>query len=350
MAIIADVLSAVDTTAASVGAAAYNEVAGSVIPVFRVGAVLLVAMTGINLAVQAVPMTLRNGLSLITRIALVMIFLSSFANFDAVYGVLTETPSELGGTVLSATTGDSVTDLYDGLDTLYIRALDLGQSVSENGSYISGALASLLMFLIAALMATISIVVICAAKLMIAVLIVVGPLAIACTLFKQSAPIFETYTKLALGFAFVPLLTAAMAGFTIATSKMLAPDPASAETIGDIIGFVVVMMLGTGLMFMVPTIAQSLGSTAIGLGQAASGTYQQAKSHSYGAVAGARGMAEGMTGRKEPKYGISSGARREGHAVGAAISSAAGGAPGSAAAAARLAVSLAQKSVAKGGK
>ena len=81
-----------------------------------------------------------------------------------------------------------------------------------------------------------------------------------------------------------------------------------------------------------------------------SGTYQPAKSHSYGAAAGARGMAEGMTGRKEPKYGISSGARREGHAVGAAISSAAGGAPGSAAAAARLAVSLAQKSVAKGGK
>ncbi|NDV52695.1 type IV secretion system protein [Salipiger sp. PrR003] len=350
MAIIADVLSAVDTTAASVGAAAYNEVAGSVIPVIRVGAVLLVAMTGVNLAIQAVPMTLRNGLSLITRIALVIIFLSSFANFDAVYGVLSEAPSRLGGTMLEAATGATVTDLYGGLDDLFGDALDLGQAVSENGSYISGALASLLMFLVAALMATISIVVICAAKLMIAVLIVVGPLAIACTLFKQSAPIFEAYVKLALGFAFVPLLSAAMAGFTIATSEMLSSDLGSAETIGDIIGFVVVMMLGTGLMFMVPTIAQSLGSTAIGLGQAASGTYQQAKSHSYGAVAGARGMAEGMTGRKEPKYGISSGARREGHAVGAAISSAAGGAPGSAAAAARLAVSLAQKSVAKGGK
>ena len=294
MAIIADVLSAVDTTAASVGVAAYNEVASSVMPAFRVGAVLLLAMTGVNLAIQAVPMTLSNGLSLIIRIALIAIFLSSFANFDAVYGVLAETPSQLGGTVLSATTGSTVTDLYRGLDELYGDALDLGQAVSENGSYISGALASLLMFLIAALMATISIVVICAAKLMIAVLIVIGPLAIACTLFKQSAPIFETYAKLALGFAFVPLLTAAMAGFTIATSKMLAPDPASAETIGDIIGFVVVMMLGTGLMFMVPTIAQSLGSTAIGLGQAASGTYQQAKSHSYGTVAGARGMAEGM--------------------------------------------------------
>tara|TARA_R110000737_G_C14623635_1_gene494152 strand:- start:10625 stop:11677 length:1053 start_codon:yes stop_codon:yes gene_type:complete len=350
MAIIADVLSAVDATAASVGASAYNDVATAVIPVFRIGAVLLVAMTGINLVLQAVPMTLRNGLSLMTRIALVAIFMSSYANFDAVYGVLAETPSRLGGTVLEAATGATVTDLYAGLDELYGDALDMGQSVSENGSFFSGAITSLLLFLIAALMATISIIVICAAKLMIAVLIVIGPLAIVCTLFKQSAPIFEAYVKMALGFAFVPLLTAAMAGFTIAASKMLAPDPDTAETIGDIIGFVVVMMLGTGLMFMVPTLAQSFASTSIGLGQAASGTYQQAKFHSYGAVAGARGVTEGMAGRKAPNVITSSAARREGHAAGSGISRLAGSAGGGAATAARLAVSLAQKSVSKNGK
>ena len=74
--------------------------------------------------------------------------------------------------MLEAATGATVTDLYGGLDDLFGDALDLGQAVSENGSYISGALASLIMFLVAALMATISIAVICAAKLMIAVLIV----------------------------------------------------------------------------------------------------------------------------------------------------------------------------------
>ncbi|SFE87634.1 type IV secretion system protein [Roseivivax sediminis] len=339
MAIIADVLTAVDATASSVGSTAYNDVAAAVIPVFRVGAVLLVAMTGINLAIQAVPMTLRNGLSLITRIALVWIFLSSYANFDAIYGVLAETPSQLGGTVLEAATGATVTDLYGGLDELYGQALDLGQAVSENGGYISGAMASLVMFVIAALMATVSIIVICAAKLMIAVLIVLGPLAIACTMFKQSASVFEAWVKMAMGFAFVPLLTAAMAGFTIATSEMLAPDPDAAETIGDIIGFVVVMMLGTGLMFMVPTLAQSLAATSIGLGAAAAGTYQQAKSGAYGAAAGGRGALEGAAGKAAPNRITSSTSRRAGHAVGAGSLSAA-----------KMAVSLAQKSVGKGGK
>lgn len=349
MAIIADVLAAVTATSESVGATAYDTVSGSVLPVFRIGSVLLVAMTGINLAIQAVPMTLRNGLSLMARIALVFIFLNAYSNFDAVYGVLAETPSELGGVVLSAATGDTVTDLYSGLDELYSEALDLGQAVAENGSMISGAMASLLMFLIAALMATISIIVICAAKLMIAVLIVIGPLAIACTLFKQSAPVFEAWVKLALGFAFVPLLTAAMAGFTIATSEMLAPDPDTAKTIGDIIGFVVVMMLGTGLMFMVPTLAQSLASTSLGLGQAAAGTYQQSKAVSYGTAAGVRGLAEGLSGNKGSAIGGSP-ARQVGAAVGSGINSAAGVASGGAVAAARLAVSLAQKSVSKNGK
>lgn len=333
MAVIADVLSAVDSTASAVGASAYGEVAAAVVPVFRVGAVLAVALTGVNLAVQAVPMTLRNGLGLIVRISLVWVFLSSYASFDTVYAAIAETPSRLGGTVLEAITGSPSTDLYSGLDKLYSQALDIGQAVSENGSYISGALASLAMFIIAALMATISIIVICAAKLMIAVLIIVAPLAIAASLFKPSAAVFEAWVKLAIGFAFVPLLTAAMAGFTIATAKVIAPDIGTAETIGDLIGFVVVMMLGTGLMLMVPTLAQSIAQTSIGIGGVAASTYSQARDVGRGAGAGTRGMIEGAAGKARPHLVASSAERRAGHAVGT-----------SAASAVRLAMSLAQKS------
>lgn len=50
-----------------------------------------------------------------------------------------------------------------------------------------GALAGLLMFLVAALMATVSIIVISAAKIMIGVLVIFAPVAIACTLFKVTA-------------------------------------------------------------------------------------------------------------------------------------------------------------------
>src|SRR3989338_7484470 len=87
MAIIADILTQVDAAAAAVGATAFDAVAVEIVPVFRIGSVLVVALVGVNLMAQAVPMTLRNGLGLMVRIAVASAFLSSWTNFNAVYGV-----------------------------------------------------------------------------------------------------------------------------------------------------------------------------------------------------------------------------------------------------------------------
>ena len=102
MAIIADILTQVDAAATAVGATAFDAVAAEIVPVFRVGSVLVVALIGINLMAQAVPMTLRNGLGLMVRITVASAFLSSWTNFNAVYGVLTNTPSEIGAVVIEA--------------------------------------------------------------------------------------------------------------------------------------------------------------------------------------------------------------------------------------------------------
>ncbi len=299
MAIIADILTQVDAAATAVGASAFDAVAAEVVPVFRVGTVLVVALVGINLMAQAVPMTLRNGLGLMARISIASAFLSSWTNFNAVYGVLTNAPSEIGAVVMNEF-GAGSGNLYEGLDSLYLQALDVGQAISQNGSYITGALAGLLMFLVAALMATVSIIVISAAKIMIGVLVIFAPVAIACTIFKVTAPLFDRWVNLALGFALYPMLTSGMAAFTIAIARDLTPaSMATVETIGDVLSFVVVMMLGTGLMAMVPTISQSLAQTATGLGSVASSTFRSANSMAgYGrsGAAGAIGAARGAAG------------------------------------------------------
>ena len=299
MAIIADILTQVDAAATAVGASAFDAVAAEVVPVFRVGTVLVVALVGINLMAQAVPMTLRNGLGLMARISVASAFLSSWTNFNAVYGVLTNAPSEIGAVVMNEF-GAGSGNLYEGLDSLYLQALDVGQAISQNGSYITGAMAGLLMFLVAAFMATVSIIVISAAKIMIGVLVIFAPVAIACTIFKVTAPLFDRWVNLALGFALYPMLSAGMAAFTIAIARDLTPaSMAAVETIGDVLSFVVVMMLGTGLMAMVPTISQSLAQTATGLGGVASSTFRSANSIAgYGrsGAAGAIGAARGAAG------------------------------------------------------
>ena len=306
MAIIADILTQVDAAATAVGATSFDAVAAEIVPVFRVGSVLVVALIGINLMAQAVPMTLRNGLGLMVRITVASAFLSSWTNFNSVYGVLTNAPSEIGAVVMNAF-GDGSGNLYEGLDALYLLALDVGQAISQNGSYITGALAGLLMFLVAALMATVSIIVISAAKIMIGVLVIFAPVAIACTLFKVTAPLFDRWVNLALGFALYPMLTSGMAAFTIYIAADLTPASlASVETIGDVLSFVVVMMLGTGLMAMVPTIAQSFASTAIGLGSVAASTFRTADSvKGYGRT----GIASGI-GAGRGAAGLDAGGRR----------------------------------------
>ena len=306
MAIIADILTQVDAAATAVGATAFDAVAAEIVPVFRAGSVLVVALVGINLMAQAVPMTLRNGLGLMARIAVGAAFLSSWTNFNSVYGVLTNAPSEIGAVVMNAF-GDGSGNLYEGLDALYLQALDVGQAISQNGSYITGALAGLLMFLVAALMATVSIIVISAAKIMIGVLVIFAPVAIGCTVFKVTAPLFDRWVNLALGFALYPMLTSGMAAFTIYIAEDLTPASlASVETIGDVLSFVVGMMLGTGLMAMVPTIAQSLASTATGLGSVAASTFRTADSvKGYGRT----GIASGI-GAGRGAAGLDAGGRR----------------------------------------
>mgnify|MGYP001274110220 CR=1 FL=1 len=318
MAIIANILTQVDAAAASVGATAFGAVAAEVTPVFRVGSVLVVALIGINLMAQAVPMTLRNGLGLMVRISVASAFLSSWTNFKAVYGVVTNAPSEIGAVVMNAF-GAGGGSLYDGLDSLYLQALDVGQAISQNGSYITGALAGLLMFLVAALMATISIIVIAAAKIMIGVLVIFAPVAITCTLFKVTAPIFDRWVNLALGFALYPMLTSGMAAFTIAIARDLTPNSlTNVETIGDVLSFVVVMMLGTGLMAMVPTIAQSLAQSATGLGGVASSTFRTGSSMAGYGRSGAAGMIGAVRGAADMDAGgrRPSNARLTGHAAG----------------------------------
>ncbi|MBY0351543.1 hypothetical protein [Tabrizicola sp.] len=104
-----------------------------------------------------------------------------------------------------------------------------------------------------------------------------------------------------------PMLTSGMAAFTIYIAADLTPASlASVETIGDVLSFVVVMMLGTGLIAMVPTIAQSLASTATGLGSVAASTFRTADSvKGYGRT----GIASGI-GAGRGAAGLDAGGRR----------------------------------------
>jgi len=104
----------------------------------------------------------------------------------------------------------------------------------------------------------------------------------------------------------------------VAEGRPKAQSPWGETIIGDVLSFVVVMMLGTGLMAMVPTIAQSLAQTATGLGGVASSTFRTGgnmagygRSGAAGMIGAVRGAADLDAGGRRP-----SNARLTGHAAG----------------------------------
>ncbi len=267
MGFIENVLGMIDGATASIASTAFDAIAEQLMPIFRLLAVLVVALLGINLAIQAVPMSLHNGVHLIVRIGLVATFLSNWTNFDSVYGVLTNAPSEIGGTIMASLGFEAAVDgLYAGLDQLYERSLNAGNAVAQNGSYIAGAIASIVVFLVAVFFSVICVVVLGMAKIVIALMIVLAPAALLCTMFKPTAGIFEGWPRVSIQAALVPLMMAAAAGVVIVIAQEVAPtDMASIESIGDMLGFLFVMMLGSILILKVPNLSEALASANLGL-------------------------------------------------------------------------------------
>ena len=118
MAVIEQILGLVDATVIGVAAQTYDGVLTAVRPVVAIASTLTVALVGANLVLQTVPLTVGTAVSLALRITLVNVFLV-YGNITAVYLALTEAPAELGAGMLSALSGATVTNLYDGLDDLY---------------------------------------------------------------------------------------------------------------------------------------------------------------------------------------------------------------------------------------
>lgn len=279
MALITDIMGAIDSAAADVlTASAYGTLATSLSPVVRLGSIMLVMLFGANIILQIVPTSPGSAFMTMLKICLVGIFFDSWANFYTVYHALTNTPAELGATILQGFGLASEGNLYDSLDQVYSTVLDVANSIAENGGWFAGPLSALVVFLVAALMATISIFVLGIAKIGIAVFGAIAPAMIACALFRPTMPIFEAWIKQAITFAFIPLLVSVVSGVIFAMFATATPGSLTTiTTLGEAISFIVVSMVGTGLILQIPSMAGAFGQTAVAVGAVAANAYASSK-------------------------------------------------------------------------
>lgn len=267
MGIITDILSVVDSTVNNVAQTGFAQTAGTVGGVITAGSALLVVLLGVNVVAQMRPMSFASVFAFGMKIALVGIFAESWTNFQVIYNIITQVPDSIGAAILNLGGGQTESGLYSALDSMVARVTAYGDAIGDNAGWVFGAVLGALVFLVAGAFAAIAAGIIAYAKIVLTVMVVVAPLAIICSLFKPTLPLFEAWSRSIIGYSLMPIAAAGAAGIVVAVAETIAaggPDPDNVETLSLIFPFIVVLILSAGIMTQVPAIAMGL-SGAIGL-------------------------------------------------------------------------------------
>jgi type IV secretion system protein VirB6 len=273
MGVITDILTVVDNAVAGVAESGFTQIAGTVGGVITAGSALLVVLLGINIVAQIRPMSFGSFFAFGIKIALVGIFAQSWANFQIIYNIITAVPDSIGAAIIGLTGVTTTGGLYVALDAMVSQVTEYGDTIGDRAGWVFGAFLGVVVWVIAGLFAAIAAGIIAYAKIVLALMVVFGPIAILCSLFKPTMPLFEAWTRSVIGYAFMPIAAAGAAGMVIAIAGEIAgssPDPDSVETLNLIFPFIVVLFLAAGIMTQVPAIAQGLSGT-IGLATNAAG-------------------------------------------------------------------------------
>lgn len=279
MGVITDILTVVDDAVSGVAQEGFVTLASSIGGVISAGSALLVVLLGINIVAQFRPMTFASFFAFGIKIALIGILAQSWANFQAIYDIITQVPNNIGSAIIGLTGVDSTLGLYAALDSMVAQVTEYGDTIGDSAGWVFGAVLGVVVLVIAAAFAAIAAGIIAYAKIILTLMVVFAPIAILCSLFKPTMPLFEAWSRSIIGYALMPIAAAGAAGIVIAVAGEIAgsaPDPDNVETLSLIFPFIVVLFLAAGIMLAVPSIAMGL-SGAIGLASNAVGLSGLAK-------------------------------------------------------------------------
>lgn len=227
------------------------------------GLTLYVAILALGLITGRTRLTLRALGPRVLSLGFILAFATAWPAYHAVvYGLLTGGPDQVASALLGAQSG--ATRAFAGrLDALFDALFQIGQSLSTTPRSPKLDMATNLIwssaFLI--LLSTLGLLVI--ARIILAALLALGPIFIAFGLFAGTRGLFEGWLRLAVGFAFTPLLIViggsgllSVLGPAIAA---IGEDPAAAvERMRPIATLFGVSVIYTGLLL-------ALAGTAIAL-------------------------------------------------------------------------------------
>lgn len=182
--------------------------------------------------------------------------------------------------------GSYKTGTYDLLDTFAERIFGIGTDILKEFSFFDGStwkniIIAFIVYIIGIIFTVVAIITALTAELGVAVSMGLAPLAIAMLTFNQTRHFFESWLKLTVGFAIVPLLIISIMSLIVtAASNVQKGD----DFFGGFLPLILITVAGLTFMKQVPNLAGSLANVSLPkMGNAAvlsslSSMYQAARS------------------------------------------------------------------------
>lgn len=219
-----------------------------------------VAFIAANALLQWAPIRASDYMKWSIRYILVFAVATSWASFQPIYTIITETPGSIGAALLGAT---DAPNLNEALDRMITGLFDFSDRAGDQSGLIGISITSVLVWVLGALMACVAIIVTSIGKIGLAMSVSLAPVFVPTLLFKATNSLFESWAKFTIGFAMIPLVSAGIMGAVVGVGEGMIDDAGKAKEMSQAAGFLIVGLGAVIMMAKVPDMVSGLAGTIV---------------------------------------------------------------------------------------
>jgi type IV secretion system protein VirB6 len=274
---LGELLERIDASGENFSERAFEALSNDIEPLLRLLFILVVLFYGAQLFLGTARLSVAEIIGRITRVLVILILISSWANFYSLfYDWLTKVPEAAGRAILAAS-ATGVTEPTNGLSQIWKTANIAAAAFSEQAGYLSvlPALIGMIIMVFAGLFVAIALGILVLAKVVLWVLLGTAPIFIACMFFDATRNYALGWLNQSLLYAVIPLFVYVIAAFLIAAMEpeLTKIDEISGNRelkLSDFAAFIMLCIAGSFVLLQIQSLAQGIvGTLATPIGQGA---------------------------------------------------------------------------------
>lgn len=276
MAIVDWMVGSVDGYLDSVGQTNFGVLASPVGVIGSLLATMAVALVATNGVLQYRAVDFRTTVITVLKLSLVAIFSTNWAQFNIVTEALISASESLAGLIMSSLGGSSdasATYFANEFDILVTYLTKVLNAAGASMNWVGGAFFLAIGAILLGIMAAAAGLIICFAKIMLTFYVGIAPLMIILSIFSVTSDYFRNWLSGLISYAFYPVILAAVFSVVLGMINQMIDrmgDPQTASSLGQLMPFLVMILLCLASIAMVPLIVRQISGN-IGLTSPLSG-------------------------------------------------------------------------------